>query len=247
MMTQQTIANLKELKLRAMALVYEQQLAQPSSSALSFDDRLGLMVDAEVSSKTNRKLQRLLKDASLPERVLIEELSFSASRGLDASLIHSLAAGEWVRRQQHVLVSGPTGTGKTWVASALGSQMCRLGFKTLYLSAGDLYDLLTRAAADGSWAQVKRRLIGMQVLIIDDFGMSPIPPEHGHVLLDIIDKRRRTGPMLIASQFPTIKWHGFFPDPTMADAVMDRIFHMANEITLKGESWRKRRGNGAID
>lgn len=247
MITQQTIANLKELKLRAMALVYEQQLAQPSAAALSFDDRLGLMVDAELSSKTNRKLQRLLKAASLPERVLVEDLAFSASRGLDPALIHTLAGGEWVRRLQHVLVSGPTGTGKTWVASALGSQMCRLGFTTLYLSAGDLYDLLTRAAADGSWAQVKRRLIGMQVLIIDDFGMAPIPAEHGHVLLDIIDKRRRTGPMLIASQFPTSKWHAFFPDPTMADAAMDRIFHMANEITLKGESLRKRKGKDTTD
>ncbi|EIT67737.1 MULTISPECIES: IS21-like element helper ATPase IstB [Hydrocarboniphaga] len=246
MITQQTISNLRELKLRTMAQTYEQQLAQPSFSTLSFDERLGLMVDAELSSKTNRKLQRLLKAASLPERVLIEDLAFGVARGLDNSVIHTLASGEWVRRKQHVLVSGATGTGKTWVISALGSQMCRLGYPTLYLSAGDLYDLLTRAAADGSWAQVKRRLIGIQVLIIDDFGMAPIPSEHAHVLLDIIDKRRRIGPVVIASQFPKGKWHGFFPDPTMADAVMDRIVHMATEINLKGDSMRKMKGNEAI-
>ncbi len=242
MIVEQTLANLRKLKLRSMAAVYDQQLGAPSAQALSFDDRLGVMVDAELNAKNDRKLQRLIKEASLPEVVLFEDLSFSNSNGLDAALMHSLATGDWVRRGLNVVLSGPTGSGKTWTISSLGTQSCRQGFSVLYLSAGDLYDLLKRAEADGSWPKVKRRLIGYSVLIIDDFGMAPITAEHGHVLLDIIDKRHRSGSLVIASQFPVSKWHSFFPDPTMADAVLDRIVHQAHEIQLKGESLRKLQG-----
>lgn len=242
MLTQQTVANLRALKLKAMADVYQQQLDLPAVQALSFDERLARMVDSELSSRTDRKLQRLIKSASLPEQVLFEDLEFSQARGLDSSLFGSLATCDWIRRAQNIVISGPTGTGKTWTASALATQACRQGFPTLYLSAGDLYDLLTRASADGSWAQVKRRLIGFAVLVIDDLGMSPIPPEHAHVLMDIIDKRMRKGSLVVASQYPVANWHGFFPDPTMADAALDRIIHSAHRIELTGESFRKLRG-----
>ena len=246
MLTQQTLGNLRLLKLKTMADVYQQQLDLPAAQAQSFDERLARMVDNELSARTDRKLQRLIKAASLPEPVLIEDLEFSAQRGLDSSLISSLASGEWIRRAQNVVVTGATGTGKTWTLSALATQACRQEFQTLYLTAGDLYDLLTRASLDGTWAQTKRRLIGYAVLIIDDLGMAPISSEHAHVLLDVIDKRMRKSSLVIASQYPISAWHGFFPDPTMADAVLDRIVHSAHEIALKGESFRKLRGKDRL-
>lgn len=246
MLTQQTVAQLRALKLQAMAGAYEQQLDQPGQFGLSFDERLGLMVEAEVSARETRKLKRLVTASKLPDFPLIEDTEFRPARGLDRSLIATLATGDWVRRRQNVLLLGAAGTGKTWLGCALAGQMCRLGMAVLYVSAADLFDALTRAAADGTWMRLKRQLIQAQVLVMDDLGLAPIPPELGHALLDIVDKRSRTGSLLITSQYPVGKWHSFFPDPTLADAVLDRIVHTAHQIQLKGESMRKLKAKEAL-
>jgi DNA replication protein DnaC len=245
MLTQQTLTQLRDLKLRAMAEGYERQLSQPTTHNIGFDERLALLVEAEVSARDTRRLQRLIKAAKLPDFPLIEDTDYRPGRGLDKSLIASLATGEWVRRKQSVLLMGATGTGKSWLGCVLVAQMCWMGRSALYLGAGDLFDSLTRAHSDGTWSKFKRLLIQVDVLMLDDWGVAPIPPEWGHVFLDLVDKRSRTGSLVITSQYPLNKWHSIFPDPTLADASLDRIVHNAHQILLKGESMRKLRAREA--
>lgn len=241
MLTQQTLQQLRSLRLHGMAEAYEQFLNQPSSQGLSRDEFLAQLVERELSARDTRRLKRLISDAHLPEFPLVEDADYRATRGLDRALMTTLAGGEWVRRRQNVLLVGATGTGKTWVGCALVGQMCRAGITALYLSAGDLFDGLQKAHADGTWTKYKRELIRVQILMIDDWGLAAIPPEWAAPLLDIIDKRSRSGSLVITSQYPLAKWHGMFHDPTIADALLDRIVHNSHQIQLKGESMRKLR------
>jgi DNA replication protein DnaC len=237
--SQQTLARLRDLRLHPMAEAYERQLEQPKLHQLTFDDRFGLIVEQAASHKESAKLKRLLRSARLPDTAALEELDFRASRGLDKQQVASLGACEWIRRQQNIIVIGATGVGKTWLACAFAAQACRLGMPAVFRKASDLWNEIATADLDGSVAALKASLVKPSLLVLDDLGIGEISPLAARVLLDVVDRRMRSGSLLITSQYATDKWHGFFPDPTVADAVLDRVIHQAHRIALKGESMRK--------
>lgn len=239
MLNQPTLNKLQHLQLPGMAKAYREQLEQPSKQQLSFDDRLGLMVDHELNDRENRKLQRLLKQAKLRYAAHLEDVDLRSSRGLDAQVIAGLTSCDWISRQQNLLLTGATGTGKSWLACAFGSQACRQGFSVIYKSASKLYEELQTAIGDGSLPKYRTMLSKARLLILDDFGLAPVEPVVGYTLLDIVDSRMQTGSLIITSQFPTEHWHSLFVDATLAEAILDRIVHRSHRILLKGESLRK--------
>ena len=236
---QLTINRLRELRLAHMAEAYTLQQQQPKLHELSCDDRFALLVEREALERESKKLNRLIRAAGFPEKASLEDADYRPTRGLEKSLIATLASGEWVRQRLNLIVSGPTGVGKTWLACAFGTQMCRMGLPTMFVKSSDLYEGVGTAILDGSLATLKARLVKPNLLVLDDFGLGEITPQAAQVLLDVIDHRMRTGSLLITSQFPTDQWHSFFPDPTLADAILDRVVHQAHRVSLKGESMRK--------
>lgn len=243
--TIQNVSQMRELRLNAMVQAYELQQAQPRLNEIAFDDRFGMLLEAEVATRNSRKLSRLIKVAGLPEQASFEDLDMRASRGLDRALMASLFTCSWIDRGLNMLIVGPTGLGKTWLASALANQAGRMNKPPYFRKFSDLYVDIAEAQVDGSLAKLKAALCKPKLLILDDFGMDEMTPAGAHVLLDVAD-RRKAGSFLITSQYPVEEWHGFFPDPTIADAVLDRIVHNAHKLQLKGESMRKLRGRAAV-
>ena len=237
--TQQTMSQLRQLRLTSMANAYQLQLEQPKMHQLPFNDRFGMLVEHEVSERERRKLKRIVSAAELPEPAALEDLDYRASRGLDKAQIAQLATCEWVRRHQNLIIHGATGVGKTWLAAAFGAQACRLKLTVLFYRTSELCSTLSDAALDGSLAKVKQSLIKPSLLILDDFGIGEITAHNAQVLLDVVDRRMRSGSLLFTSQYQTEKWHGFFPDATVADAILDRVVHQSHRLALKGESMRK--------
>jgi DNA replication protein DnaC len=238
---QQTLTRLRELKLNPMARAYELQLEQPTLHALGFDDRFGLIVEQTASQKESVKLQRLLKLARLPDTASLEQVDYRSNRGLDKSQVASLGTCEWIHREQNIIIVGATGVGKTWLACAFGMQACRVRLSTTFRKANALWEDIATAEIDGSLKALKAELVKPKLLIIDDLGIGSISSHAAMVLFDIVDRRMKSGSLLITSQYPVDKWHGFFPDPTVADALLDRITHQAHRLSLKGESMRKLR------
>ncbi|MDR7299510.1 DNA replication protein DnaC [Pelomonas aquatica] len=236
---QQTLARMRELHLGAMAEAYEHQLQQPRLHEMSFEDRLALLVEHEASQRHDRKLKRLFRAAALPDAAALEDLDPRAQRGTDRAQIASLGSCDWIRRQQNLIIHGATGVGKTWLACALAGQACRLDIPVLFYRASELCSTIRDRAHEGALPKLKLALAKPSLLVLDDLGLGEIDTLAGQFLLELVDRRQRTGSLLITSQYPTEKWHAFFPDPTVADAVLDRIVHKAHRITLKGESMRK--------
>lgn len=236
---QQTINRLRELRLSSMAEAYELQHQQPKLYQLGFDDRFSLLVEHEALARESKKLNRLIRAAGFPEQASLEDVNYGASRGLDKSHIASLAGCEWVRQKLNLVIVGATGVGKTWLASAFGTQACRLGLPVAFYRASDLYGEIAVAMHDGSLPKLKAELIKPSLLILDDFGLGDISPSAAQVLLDVVDRRMRLGSLLVTSQYSTDQWHGLFPDSTIADAILDRVVHQSHRLTLKGESMRK--------
>jgi len=238
-MPQQTIMRLRELRLHTMADAYQLQLDQPSLHQIPFDDRFGNIVEYAASCKESALLKRLMKAADFPETASLEELDFEVVRGLDRTLVASLGSCEWIRRCLNLAILGPTGMGKTWIACAFGMQACRLKMSTVFWSASRLWEAIRTADIDGSLGNFKASLIRPALLILDDFGIEEISAVAGRVLLDVVDRRQKSGSLLITSQLPSDQWHTRFPDPTIADALLDRIVHRSYKLQLKGESMRK--------
>jgi DNA replication protein DnaC len=241
-LTRQTVETLQALGLRGMAAAYQTQLQDPEVQSLSFEERLGLLVDREWTDRQNRRLARRLREAHLRlSAACMEDIDYGAARGLDRPLMRTLTEGNWLHEHQSILITGPCGVGKTFLACALGNAACRRGFSVRYYRASGLVGELALARADGSHPKLLGRLARIDLLIIDDWGLATLTAIEARDLLDVIDDRCTTRSTLVASQLPIDRWHAVMPDPTVADAVLDRLVHGAFHIDLRGESMRKLR------
>jgi DNA replication protein DnaC len=247
MLFEPTMEKLRALKLAAMAAAWAAQQEDPSVQALSFDERLALLVDAEALHRDNKRLTRALHEAKLKfPNACIEDIDASPGRGIDRAVIRQLASGRWARECQAIVVSGATGTGKTYLACAFAHQACRLGMRAVYRRTSRLLDELTLARADGSYPRLLDRLAKFHVLVLDDWGMKPLTDQQRHDLLEVVDDRVGRASTILASQVPPKLWHDHVGDPTVADAICDRLLHTAHRIHLTGPSLRdprnRRRG-----
>lgn len=240
MLSQPTLEKLQALRLFAMATAWLEQQKAPDVAALSFDERFALLVDAEHLARDNKRMARSLKEARLRiTGACVEDIDYPARRELDRAQVRQLATCQWVADHLNVLVTGATGTGKTYVACALAQQACRKGYRALYRRASRLFDELTLARADGTHARLLDKIARFDVLVIDDWGLVPDKDADRHDLLEILEDRHGLRSTILASQLPPSKWHEHLADPTLADAILDRLVNNAHRIVLKGPSRRK--------
>ena len=240
MLIQQTIERLHALRLTGMATALGEQQGQPDLASLAFEDRLALLVEREVTAREDRRLTRLLQLAKLRlPAAAVEDLDFRSARGLDRALLLRLAAGEWIRHHQTVLIVGATGTGKTYVACALGQSACRHGLTVRYLRLPRLLHELGLARADGSYGKLLATLAKADLLILDDWGLAPLADRERRDLLEVLEDRYGRRATLVTSQLPLEHWHNCVGDPTFADAILDRLIHQAHRLILKGTSMRR--------
>jgi DNA replication protein DnaC len=241
MLTHQTLERLHELRLTGMAQALEEQLGMADLDALAFEDRLALLLEREITFRDDRRLTRLLQVAKLHMPACVEDLDFRSPRGLDRSLVLSLASGQWIREHDNVLISGATGTGKSYLACAFGHSACRHGLSTRYFRFSRLLAELALARADGSYHKLLDRLAKTQLLLLDDFGLAPLSDPERRDLLEVLDDRYGKRAKLVTSQLPFDHWHDVLGDATFADAILDRLVHNAHRLTLKGASMRKKK------
>lgn len=239
MLTATTIDGLKALRLDAMAAALAEQRDQPGYAGLGFEERLGLLVDRELTGRSNRRIQRCLKTARLRAAATIEDIDFHHPRGLDRGQILALAEAHWVASGQAVLITGPAGAGKTYLACALAHAAIRRGHTALYLRAPRMLDDLAIARADGRLSRLLAAWARIGVLILDDLLLRPLTSEQAADLLEVIEDRTRLRATIITSQLPVNLWHQAISDPTIADAVLDRALDKANRIELSGQSMRR--------
>lgn len=235
-----TLERLHTLRLGAMADAYRAQQQDAPTAALGFDERFSMLVDAEHLFRGNRALARRLKEAKLRvPQACLEDLDPSPRRGLDRALVRQLATGRWIAEHQHVLITGATGVGKTYLACALGQQACRQGFRALYRRVPRLFDELALAHADGSYTTLLARLARIDVLVLDDWGLASLKDSQRQDLLEVLEDRDGNRSTVITSQLPREQWHDYLGEPTVADAILDRVVHRAFPIALTGPSRRK--------
>ena len=240
MLSPPTMEQLQALKLAAMAAAWTAQQQEAAMSQLSFDERFGLLVDAEWLARENARMTRTLKAAKLKlSQACLEALDYPARRELDKALVRQLATGRWIAEHHHLLITGATGTGKTFVACALAHQACRQGYRALYWRVSRLFHALAIARADGTYTRLLAKLARVDVLLLDDFGLVPLQEPERRDLLEILEDRYGTRSTIITSQVPPAHWHEYLGDPTLADAICDRLLHNAHRLVLKGPSRRK--------
>ncbi len=240
MLSPPTMEQLQALKLAALAAAWTAQQQDATVSQLSFDERFGLLVEAEWLARENARLTRTLKAAKLKlSQACLEAIDYPARRELDKALLRQLATGRWIAEHQHVLVTGATGTGKTFIACALAHQACRQGYRALYWRVSRLFHALALARADGTYARLLAKLARVEVLLLDDFALVPLQEPERRDLLEILEDRYGTRSTIITSQVPPAHWHEYIGEPTLADAICDRLLHNAHRLVLKGSSRRK--------
>lgn len=241
MLIHPTLDKLRELNLTGMQKALIEQMNLPDRDALTFDERFGMLVDAEYTERENRRLKSRLKRACLRQAATVEDIDYRHPRGLDKALMLALSAGDWIRQRHNVLITGPTGAGKSYLACALAHKACRQGYRVLYARISRLFQDLAMARADGRYDRLLRSLARTQLLVLDDWGTAPLSDEQRRDLFEIMEDRYDRGSTLIAAQLPLKHWHETIGDPTLADAILDRLIHNAYTITLKGESMRKQK------
>jgi DNA replication protein DnaC len=240
MLNAPTLEQLYALKLGPMAAAWTDQHGQPDVIALAFDERFGLLVEAEWRARENKRLARALQDAKLKiPQACVEAIDYPARRELDKALVRQLATCRWVEEHQNLLVVGATGTGKTFVGCAFAQQACRKGFRALYRRASRLFHELTLARADGTYLRLLTKLARVDVLLVDDFGLDALSPQDRRDFLELLDDRHGTRSTIMTSQLPVAQWHDFIGDPTLADSICDRLLHNAHRLVPKGPSRRK--------
>lgn len=240
MLTHPTLDKLQALKFTGMATALTEQMNTPDIDELSFEERLGLLIDREATERENRRLSSRLRRAQLKHNAALEDIDYRHPRGLDKSLIQSLAACQWVKEHLNVLLTGPTGVGKTWLACAFAQKACREGYAALYRRLPRLLQEMAIAKGDGRYPKLLATLAKTDVLILDDWGLAKLTAEHRRDLLEILEDRHGARSTLATSQLPIENWHDVIGDPTLADAILDRLVHNAYKINLKGASMRKR-------
>ena len=244
MMNQQTLDKLHALRWFGLAEAWRRQMEDPETASLSFDERFSLLVDQHWTWRENQAMASRLKKSKLPAEPCLEDIDFRHPRGLDRSLIRTLADSQWVAQHHSILFTGPTGTGKSWLAQALAQKACRDGYTVWYRPIPKLFRELMVARADGSLGRVLDTLARTDVLVVDDFAMAPLNEQERRDFLEICDDRYNRRSMILTSQLPVEKWHAQMGDPTVADSILDRLVHNAYRIELSGESIRKKKGRG---
>ena len=234
------VERLRGLGLTAMADAFIEMKNTSAADDISREDWLGLLLDREATSRENKRLDRRLRHARLRQSAVIEDTNFRVPRGLDRTLFQKLAGCGWIRDSQHLVISGSTGVGKSWLACALGHKACREGYSVLYRRAPWLFAELATARGEGRVARLMATLERTRLLIIDDWGPEPLSADQRRDLLEIVEDRYEKGSLLITSQVPIGRWHDLIGDPTLGDAILDRVVHRAHRIELKGPSLRNR-------
>jgi len=240
MLNNPTVEKLRSLKLSGMVKALEEQIGIPDLKELTFEQRLGLLVDREVTERQNRKLRTHLKKAKLRLNASLEDIDYRHPRGLDKSLTLSLASCQWIQDHNNILITGPTGVGKSYLACALAQKACRQDYRTLYFRLSRLLQELAMARGDGRYGKMLINLAKNDLLVIDDWGLVPLDDHGRRDILEILEDRHNVRSTIVTSQIPVQNWHEIIGDPTLADAILDRLVHNAYKITLKGESMRKK-------
>ncbi len=240
MLAEPTLEQLSGMKLHALARAWQAQQEDPAVGDLGFDERLALLVDAEWTERRNKRLDRLLRAAKLRlPGACLEDVDYAKERKLDKASVRQLATGRWIEAHHNVVITGATGVGKTYLACALAQQACRLGYRALYRRAPRIFDELMLARADGSYTRLLARFAKIDVLVLDDWGLAPVKDIERRDLLEIMEDRHGLRSTVWTSQIPVAQWHDHVGDPTIADAICDRLLHNAHRIVLQGPSRRK--------
>jgi DNA replication protein DnaC len=240
LLTHPTLDQLHQLGLAGMASAFAELQAAPQTAELSHAEWLALLLDREETERRDRRLKAKLRYARLRHHATVEDVDYRAPRGLDRALFQKLATGDWIDVPQNLIIEGPTGVGKSWLACALGHKACRDNRSVLYQRIPRLFPDLALARGDGRYPRLMRALGGVKLLILDDWGLEPLGPEQRRDLLEIVEERYGRGATLITSQIPVDRWHDVIGDPTLADAILDRVVHNAHRLKLKGDSLRRK-------
>jgi DNA replication protein DnaC len=242
MLNHPTLDQLNQLGLVGMAKAFAEIQTAGEADSLTHAEWLALLLDREATWRYDKKLVRRLRYARLRHQATVEDVDYRSPRGLDRVLFHKLATGQWIEAHDNLVISGPTGVGKSWLASALGHKACRDNHSVLYQRVPKLFGDLALARGDGRYGRLLRALGGVQLLILDDWGLEPLNADARHDLLEILEERYGRRSTIVTSQLPIDKWHDVIGDPTYADAILDRLVHNAQRIDLSGESLRRKRG-----
>ena len=240
MLTHPTLDQLHQLGLAGMASAFAELQAAPQTAELSHAEWLALLLDREITERRDRRLKARLRYARLRHHATVEDVDYRTPRGLDRALFQKLAAGDWIDVPHNLIIEGPTGVGKSWLACALGHKACRDNRSVLYQRIPRLFPDLALARGDGRYPRLMRALGGVKLLILDDWGLEPLAPEQRRDLLEIVEERYGCGATMITSQIPVDRWHDVIGDPTLADAILDRVVHNAHRLKLTGDSLRRK-------
>ena len=242
MLLHPTLEKLTALRFAGMATALNEQL-QMNLDDMTFEERLGLLLDREIATRETRRMATRLRAAKLRQESCIEDIDFRHPRGLDKSQVTRLAGCDWIKEHNNLIITGPTGVGKTYLACAFAQKACREGFNTLYLRTTKLFEDLALAKGDGRYLKLLKTYAKADLLVLDDYGLMQLGREQRHDLLEILEDRHGLKSTLVTSQLPVDHWHEQIGDPTLADAILDRLVHTAHKIHLKGESMRKKKAN----